>query len=48
MTFLGEASEHVVDVNGQPLKVISTPPLFDVPAQVAVEFDPHDVVILAT
>jgi iron(III) transport system ATP-binding protein len=48
MTFLGEASEHVVDVNGHALKVISTPPRFHVPAQVAIEFDPHDVVILAT
>ncbi|MEA2736418.1 MAG: hypothetical protein QOE14_2869 [Humisphaera sp.] len=47
-TFLGEASEHVVEVNGQRLKVIATPPRFAVPAQVAVEFDPHDVVILAT
>jgi iron(III) transport system ATP-binding protein len=46
MTFLGEASEHVVDVNGTMLKVISTPPRFGVPPQVAVEFDARDVVIL--
>ena len=26
MTFLGEASEHVVEVNGEKLKVVSTPP----------------------
>jgi spermidine/putrescine transport system ATP-binding protein len=46
MTFLGEASEHVVEVSGQRLKVISTPPRFDVPPQVAVEFDARDVVVL--
>jgi iron(III) transport system ATP-binding protein len=46
-TFLGEASEHVLDVNGQRVKVISAPPLFDVPAEMAVEFDPEDVVVLA-
>jgi hypothetical protein len=46
MTFLGEASEHVVEVNGQTLKVISTPPRFAVPPQVTVEFDARDVVIL--
>jgi iron(III) transport system ATP-binding protein len=47
MTFLGEATEHVVEVNGHRLKVIAAPPRFDVPPQVTVEFDPHDVVILA-
>ena len=46
MTFLGEASEHVIDVNGQSLKVIATPPRFQVPPQVSIEFDAHDVVIL--
>jgi iron(III) transport system ATP-binding protein len=45
-TFLGEASEHVLLVNGQKLKVICAPPLFDVPQELAVEFDPHDVVVL--
>ena len=45
-TFLGEASEHVLDVNGQRLKVVSAPPLFDVPPQLTVEFDPRDVVVL--
>src|SRR5687768_349194 len=39
MTLLGEASEHVVEVNGQTIKVISTPPRFGVPPQVTVEFD---------
>jgi iron(III) transport system ATP-binding protein len=48
-TFLGEASEHVLAVGGgaQRVKVISAPPLFDVPAELAVEFDPEDVVVLS-
>ncbi len=46
-TFLGEASEHGLAVNDHKLKVISTPPMFDVPEQLEVEFDPHDVVVLA-
>jgi iron(III) transport system ATP-binding protein len=46
-TFLGEASEHVLLVNGQRIKVISAPPLFEVPEQLTVEFDPHDVVVLS-
>jgi iron(III) transport system ATP-binding protein len=46
-TFLGETSEHVLGVNGQRIKVISAPPLFGVPPELAVEFDPADVVVLA-
>jgi iron(III) transport system ATP-binding protein len=46
-TFLGEASEHVLQVNDQRVKVISAPPLFDVPPEMAVEFGPEDVVVLA-
>lgn len=45
-TFLGEASEIILDVNGFPLKVITAPPLFSPPAQLSVEFDPRDVVVL--
>jgi iron(III) transport system ATP-binding protein len=45
-TFLGEASEHVIEVNNLRLTVINTPPLFDVPSELAVEFDPADVVVL--
>ncbi len=44
--FLGEASEHVLTVGGQKLKVISTPPLFAPPEQMAVDVDPRDVVVL--
>jgi iron(III) transport system ATP-binding protein len=46
-TFLGEASEHVLVVNGQRLRVVSAPPIFDVPEQLVVEFDAEDVVLLA-
>ncbi|HEY8749489.1 MAG TPA: ABC transporter ATP-binding protein [Tepidisphaeraceae bacterium] len=46
-TFLGEASEHVIVVNGQPIKVISAPPLFNPPAQLTVEFSPEDAVVLS-
>jgi iron(III) transport system ATP-binding protein len=45
-TFLGEASEHVLAVNGQKLKVIAAPPLFNVPEELTVQFDPEDVVVL--
>ncbi len=46
-TFLGEASEHVLLVNGHRLKIICAPPLFDVPETLEIEFDPADVVVLA-
>jgi iron(III) transport system ATP-binding protein len=48
-TFLGEASEHMIEVGPgrQRVKVISAPPLFDVPEQLEVEFDAADVVVLA-
>jgi iron(III) transport system ATP-binding protein len=45
-TFLGEATEHVLQVGDQRLKVIAAPPLFELPAEITVEFDPHDVVVL--
>ncbi|CAN5703797.1 ABC transporter ATP-binding protein [soil metagenome] len=47
MTFLGESTEHVLQVNGQRMKVICAPPVFDPPAQMTVEFDPEDVVLLS-
>jgi iron(III) transport system ATP-binding protein len=46
-TFLGEATEHVLLANGQRLMVVCAPPLFEVPSEMAVEFDPHDVVVLS-
>jgi iron(III) transport system ATP-binding protein len=45
-TFLGEASEHVLLVNGQRIKLISTPPIFDSPAEMSVGFEPNDAVVL--
>jgi iron(III) transport system ATP-binding protein len=45
-TFLGEASEHVLLVNGQRIKVISAPPLFSPPRLMTVEFSPADALVL--
>jgi iron(III) transport system ATP-binding protein len=45
-TFLGEASEHVLDVNGQRIKVVSAPPVFNPPARMSVEFEPKDAIVL--
>ncbi len=45
-TFLGEASEHVLMANGQRIKTVSIPPQFNPPAEMTVEFDPKDVVVL--
>jgi iron(III) transport system ATP-binding protein len=44
--FLGEASEHLLSVGQQKLKVICTPPLFTPPETLTVEFDPKDAVVL--
>ena len=46
-SFLGEASEHVLDLGGQRVRFIRTPPLFDPPSEMAIEFDAEDVVMLA-
>ena len=46
-TFVGEASEHLLDVAGQPISVINTPPMFEAPQEMAVEFDADDVVVLS-
>jgi iron(III) transport system ATP-binding protein len=45
-SFLGESSEHVLQVGPQRIRVISMPPRFDMPSDVQVEFDPRDVLIL--
>jgi iron(III) transport system ATP-binding protein len=45
-TFLGDASEHVLMVNGQRIKWISAPPLLRPPEEMTVEFDPRDAVVL--
>jgi iron(III) transport system ATP-binding protein len=44
--FLGEASEHVIAVNDQHLKLTCTPPRFDPPESMTIEFDPKDAVVL--
>jgi iron(III) transport system ATP-binding protein len=45
-TFLGDAMEHVLAVNGLQVRAISTPPIFDLAEEVMVEFDPEAVVLL--
>ena len=45
-TFLGESSEHVVEVNKHCVRVMCTPPMWDVPEEVLIEFDPERVVVL--
>ncbi|MGF1634419.1 MAG: ABC transporter ATP-binding protein [Phycisphaerae bacterium] len=45
-TFLGEASEHIVEITGQKLRVVNTPPRFNLEGPMAVSFDPADVVVL--
>jgi iron(III) transport system ATP-binding protein len=45
-TFLGEASEHVLMVGDQRLKIVSTPPILRAPEQMTVEIQPKDVVVL--
>ncbi len=45
-TFLGETSEHVIDVNGQRIKLICAPPRFGLEGNVNLEFSPDDAVVL--
>ena len=45
-TFLGEASEHLIDVAGRKLRTIAAPPIFDVPAEMTLAIEPRDVMIL--
>jgi iron(III) transport system ATP-binding protein len=45
-TFFGETSEHVVQIGGQRLRFIRTPPMTDANGKLAVEFDAQDVVVL--
>jgi iron(III) transport system ATP-binding protein len=45
-TFFGETSEHVVQIGGQRLRFIRTPPMADASGKLAVEFDAQDVVVL--
>jgi iron(III) transport system ATP-binding protein len=45
-TFLGEMSEHVVDVSGKRLRVSASPPLLNLAGNVNLEIDPADCVLL--
>jgi iron(III) transport system ATP-binding protein len=45
-TFLGESSEHVLQIGTQRIRVICTPPLFSPPPLMNIEFDPRDVIVL--
>jgi iron(III) transport system ATP-binding protein len=45
-TFLGEASEHVLLINNQRIKLISTPPQFDPPEVISAAFEPKNVIVL--
>jgi len=45
-TFLGEASEVVLTVGQADLRIITAPPLFSVPPDLTIEFDPQDAVVL--
>jgi iron(III) transport system ATP-binding protein len=45
-TFLGQSSEHLVAVGDGRLNVVSAPPRHGLAGQVALEFDPADVVAL--
>jgi len=44
--FLGDSSEHVLQVNESRLKVVVAPPLWQPPEELTVEFEPADVVVL--
>ena len=45
-TFQGESTELIVDINNHPFRMIITPPLFQIPAEVTIEFDSADVIVL--
>jgi iron(III) transport system ATP-binding protein len=46
-SFLGEISEHIVQVASERIRILSAPPMLSVPQRLTVEFDPRDVVILS-
>jgi iron(III) transport system ATP-binding protein len=45
-TFLGEASEHIVIIDGQRMKISSSPPILGAAGEVTLEIDPKDCVVL--
>jgi iron(III) transport system ATP-binding protein len=45
-TFLGESSEHIFKIDGQSLKVSSSPPILNATGKMLLEIDPKDCVVL--
>jgi iron(III) transport system ATP-binding protein len=45
-TFLGEASEHTVEIAGVRLRALATPPVFDPPERMSLSFNAADVRLL--
>jgi len=45
-TFLGESSEHVLEVSGLRLRVVCAPPKVGLHGEVSIHFDPENVVAL--
>ena len=45
--FVGEASELTLNVHNQKITMIHSPPIFDPPAELPIEFSAHDVVVLS-
>ncbi|HEY1687028.1 MAG TPA: ABC transporter ATP-binding protein [Tepidisphaeraceae bacterium] len=46
-TFLGDTSEHLLEIKGRRLRVHRNPPVFDPPEQMSVQVDPADIRLLA-
>ncbi len=47
-TFVGESTEHLLDVKGQGIRVISVPPMLDPRSPMTVEFDVRETVVLTS
>ena len=45
-TFLGETSEHLIEVDGTRVRVVASPAMSDVPEEMLIEFDAESVIIL--
>lgn len=44
--FLGESCEYTLEMNGQRLRALASPPILDLPADVRIEIDPENTVVL--
>jgi iron(III) transport system ATP-binding protein len=45
-SFLGQTSEHLIEVGTQRLRMVSAPALVEAPTHISIEFDPADVLVL--